>query len=314
MLIDVVIPVFRPDDKLEKCITRLLEQTIPIETIHLIVTYAEEKDKYVLKKNKECAKISVSYIKQKDFDHAAVRDNCMNKSKADYVLFMVQDAVPADAYMLEHLLKPFAEEQTAISYGRHIVDDKCGVIERYTRYFNYPPVSMIKTMKDKERLGIKLYFNSNVCALYRMEHYRKTTGFGRQAISNEDMIIAWKVLMQGDQVAYVAEAKVIHYHEYGYVEQFQRNFDIGAAHAGNPQIVGDVSASGEGVRLVKETAAYLIRKKRPWLIVPLIFGSAAKYIGFQAGRHYRLLPYKIRPAFSRNKSYWKKTIDEQHTR
>ena len=123
-----------------------------------------------------------------------------------------------------------------------------------------------------------------------------------------------RIWQNGDQIAYAADAKVIHYHEYGYVEQFQRNFDIGAAHAEHPQIVGDVSASGEGVRLVKETAVYLIRKKRPWLIVPLVFGSAAKYIGFQMGRHYRLLPYKIRPALSRNKSYWKKTIDEQQTR
>ena len=312
MLIDVVIPVFRPDDRLEKCISGLLKQTVPVEKIHLIVTYAKETDKQVLKRYKDCEKVSVSYVAQKEFDHAAVRDDYMNQTTAEYVLFMVQDALPANESMLEELLKPFADGRTGIAYGRHVVDKKCGEIERFTRYFNYPPASMLKTMADKEKLGIKLFFNSNVCALYRVPNYRKTTGFGRRAVSNEDMVIAWKVLTQGDQIAYVADAKVLHYHEYGYVELFQRNFDVGAAHADNRQIVGFVSASGEGLRLVKQTAAYLIRKRKPWLIGELFLKSGIKYAGFQTGKHYHVIPQKMRYIFSRNKCYWdtKKSIDE----
>ena len=47
-------------------------------------------------------------------------------------------------------------------------------------------------------------------------------GFEDPTIFNEDMIFAGKRILAGDKVAYVAEAKVIHSHNYTGSQQFHR--------------------------------------------------------------------------------------------
>ena len=96
--------------------------------------------------------------------------------------------------------------------------------EQYTRSFNYPDKSRIKTKEDIPVLGIKAYFCSNVCAAYRRSIYEEMGGFISRTIFNEDMIMAAKMMQAGYAVVYAAEAKVVHSHNYGYVQQFRRNF------------------------------------------------------------------------------------------
>lgn len=55
---------------------------------------------------------------------------------AEIVIFMVQDAIPVDRYLLENLLRPFEDSRVAVTYGRHVTDDRCEVTERCNRAFN----------------------------------------------------------------------------------------------------------------------------------------------------------------------------------
>ena len=57
--------------------------------------------------------------------------------------------------------------------------------------------------------------------------YLKLGGFETRTIFNEDMIFAGKVILAGGAVAYCAEARVIHSHNYSGIMQFKRNFDLG---------------------------------------------------------------------------------------
>lgn len=79
----------------------------------------------------------------------------------------------------------------------------CDIIERYTRSFNYPKESSVKTKADLDRLGIKTFFCSNVCAMYRRSIYEKLGGFVKHTIFNEDMIFAGKLIQEGYAIAYV---------------------------------------------------------------------------------------------------------------
>ena len=71
---------------------------------------------------------------------------------------MTDDAVPADEHMLENLLSPLWEGKAAMSYARQLPAPDCGVIERFTRDFNYPDQSVVKSAKDLPVLGIKTFF------------------------------------------------------------------------------------------------------------------------------------------------------------
>ena len=80
---------------------------------------------------------------------------------------MTHDALPADSRLLERLTDALlSREDSAAAYARQLPAKDCGVIERYTRGFNYPEQSQVKTKEDLPRLGIKTYyFCSNVCAV-----------------------------------------------------------------------------------------------------------------------------------------------------
>lgn len=139
---------------------------------------------------------------------------------------MTQDAVPADTYLVEKLAGAFDDEKVDAAYARQLPNPDCSVIERYTRSFNYPDAPSVKTKKDLPKYGIKTFFCSNVCAMYRAETYWRLGGFEKKTIFNEDMIFAGKIILNGGGIAYVPEARVIHSHNYGNIEQLRRNFDL----------------------------------------------------------------------------------------
>ena len=61
----------------------------------------------------------------------------------------------------------------------------------------------------------------------------------QNAIFNEDMIFAGKAVMEDDYaIAYVADAKVIHSHNYNCTQQFKRNFDLAVSQADHPEVFG----------------------------------------------------------------------------
>ena len=104
--------------------------------------------------------------------------------------------VPADVYLVEKLVSAFEKEKVAAAYARQLPDKDCDIIERYTRSFNYPKESSVKTKADLDRLGIKTFFCSNVCAMYRRSIYEKLGGFVKHTIFNEDMIFAGKLIQK----------------------------------------------------------------------------------------------------------------------
>lgn len=133
-------------------------------------------------------------------------------------------------------------------------------------------------------------------------------GFEKQTIFNEDMIFAAKLIKAGYKIAYAADARVVHSHNYTGKQQFKRNFDLAVSQADHPEIFADVRSEKEGVRLVKSTAAYLCRHGRPYLLPKLIWQSGCKYLGYFLGSRYRALPKRVVTACSMNRKYWKNKV------
>ena len=189
-------------------------------------------------------------------------------------------------------------------------------MEQYTRQFNYPEKSRVKWLADLPELGIKTYFCSNVCAMYRRELYLQLGGFVQKAIFNEDMIFAGELIQKGYGVAYAAEAKVVHSHNYSAIQQFHRNFDLAVSQADHPEVFAGIRSEGEGIRLVKktaesegirmvkQTAAFLCHSKKGYLLPKLIWQSGWKYLGYLLGKRYQKLPKWVIPRCTMNPKYW----------
>lgn len=301
--VDVVIPTYKPDSKFDKLLFMLQRQQYPIENIWIINTKAGKFPKQI----KETDQIHIHHIEPKDFDHGATRDKGMQMSNAEIVVFMTQDAVPEDEFMIGKLVEALdQDEKIGAAYAKQLAENGCNIIETYTRTFNYPEKSMIKTAEDIPRLGIKTFFCSNVCAAYRRSVYEKMGGFCKRTIFNEDMILAGNMVLSGYKIAYAAEAKVIHSHNYTGMQQFHRNFDMAVSQAEHPEVFNCVKSEKEGIKLVKMTAEHLLRIKKGYLIPKLIYQSGCKFIGYKLGRNYKKLPEAIVKWCTMSPNYWKK--------
>ena len=307
MTVDVIIPTYKPDQRFFELIALLDKQTFPISHIRIINTEEKyfEKIIYGRRYEEEYRNLCVTHISRRDFDHAATRSHAVAHSDADIFVMMTMDAYPKDTHLIENLVKALVPDNVAVSYARQLANPDAGMIEQFTRNYNYPDTSCMKSKEDIEKLGIKTFFCSDVCAAYKRDIFDRLGGYPDHAIFNEDMIYAHKAIMAGYSIAYAADACVYHSHNYTGVQQFHRNFDMGVSQADHPEVFASVPAEGEGISMVKKTARYLIGQKQGLQIFKLIYISGCKYLGYLLGRHYRKLPEKWILHFTADRNYWK---------
>jgi rhamnosyltransferase len=316
MDIDVIIPVYRPGEELRQLLGLLESQTLKPSRILLINTeksYFEEafdREQFL----QEHPTVRLYHVTKQQFDHGGTRRSAVRKSEAPIFVMMTQDAIPQDAELLERLTRPLrdrlegnvpaTEPAVAVCYARQLPGENSSVLERISRSFNYPEKSCVKTAADLDRLGIKTFFCSDVCAAYRRDLYDKLGGFVRKTIFNEDMIFASAAIRGGYAVRYEAEARVIHAHNYTNLQQLHRNFDLGVSQAQHPEVFSGLSSESEGKKLVATAVKELKASGEAGKIPGFYLQCAFKYLGYQLGKHYRILPRKLVLKLTTNREYW----------
>lgn len=302
MEVDVLIPVYRPDGKLTELLKRLKMQNYPI---HRVILMNTEEKHFPAELTGIWDRVEVYHLVKEEFDHGGTRDRGVRMSTADLVVCMTQDAMPADETLIEELVKPFDDPEVWAAYARQLPNEDCREVEKYTRSFNYPEQSMVKTKEDLDRLGIKTFFCSNVCAAWRREKYLELGGFVKHTIFNEDMILAGTMIKQGGKIAYCAKAKVIHSHNYSAFQQFHRNFDLAVSQTMYPEVFGGIRSESEGIKLVKKSLSYCIKIGKPWLMIQVVTQSAGKLLGYKMGQRYRSLPMWLILRCTMSPSFWR---------
>lgn len=156
-MVDVVIPLYRPDAKTGILLRRLLKQDYEINRIILINTEKEYFNEELLFN----PVIEVHHITKPEFDHGATRHMGMELSDADYVLFLTMDVIPADTHLISSLVKCFEHrgskgEPVAVAYGRQLASKKASFEEKYTRNYNYPHREELRRLMTLKSLGLRL--------------------------------------------------------------------------------------------------------------------------------------------------------------
>lgn len=306
MKIDVIIPLYKPGKELFELLDKLNHQTAPVQNIILMNTEEKYYKQLVYGRNfpDRYRNVKVYHLSKREFDHGKTRHMGVCRSDADVFVMMTQDAVPADEYLLERLIANLKND-VAVAYARQLPKEDCSPEECFSRGFNYPEESRIKSAGDLEKLGIKTFFCSNVCAAYRRDVYDELGGFVNRAIFNEDMIYAAGVIKSGYRIAYEAQACVYHSHNYTNMQQLRRNFDLGVSQADHRAIFESVPSESEGMKLVKSTTNYLKEHQMLHRIPHFYMQCACKYAGYLLGKKYKKLPRKMILWLTGNKEYWK---------
>ncbi len=305
--VDVIIPAYKPDISFWRLIDSLERQSLAPSKIIIMNTEKEYWDRLVKESGEDPTErydnIVVKHISKRDFDHGQTRNEGVSLSDSEFFLMMTQDAHPRDNVLISNLAKAF-EDDVAAAYARQYPRTDCNLAERYSRKFNYPNEPMKKTQADVGRLGIKTYFCSNVCAMYRRDIFDRLGGFTKKTIFNEDMVYAGTACQKGYAICYVPEAGVIHSHNYTCMQQFHRNFDLGVSQTEHPEIFAAVKSETEGKKMVKQTVSHFRRIGKGYLIPHYILMCGCRFLGYKLGRNYRKLPRRLCRAFASNKEYF----------
>lgn len=294
MTIDVVIPAYKPGPKFIKLMERLAQQDTPVRKV--IVVNTEEKywsERLLDEMGTEAAALlEVHHITKSEFDHGHTRNVGVSYSDADVVILMTDDAIAADNRLVSELIKAFEDPLVGASYARQLAAEDSTIAEKFSREFNYPDIPHKKSAADIDRLGIKTFFCSNVCAAYKRDIFVKLGGFVDLAIFNEDMVYAAKLIDNGYSICYCNKARVIHSHRLTNREQMRRNFDLAVSQAMHPEVFDRVSSESEGIRFVLKAMGYFTRAGRPFAIIPFMITTVNKYYGFKMGRNYKNLSHE----------------------
>ena len=304
----VIVPTLNAGPLLDRFIPALLGQSISPDRVFVIDS--ESTDDTVGRFRAMGANVRI--IPRGEFNHGGTRKSgtalCPD---AEFLVFFTQDAIPVGPESVSTILSAFDDPKVGMAYGRQLPRPGARAIETHARLVNYPDRVELKSLADRERLGIKTIFCSNSFAAYRRTALEEIGNFSEDMYFAEDSEAAAKMLLAGWLVAYRGDAQVYHSHGYTILEDFRRYFDVGVFHSRNPWLLETFGrAEGEGARLVMSELRYLM-KNEPLSIPSAVCRAAAKYAAYRVGILHRRLPLHWRARLGMNASYWRQQMAKQ---
>lgn len=172
-------------------------------------------------------------IHPETFNHGETRNYGADQAceTSEYLVYLTQDATPADAHWLANLIAPMEEdERVAGVYSRHLPrpDSTPSMVRQLTtawqsggneRVIKEMPDSLEEYERNKD---FYIFFSNTSSALRRsawQQHRFPRTSFA------EDAIWADMVIRTGYRLAHEPASTVIHSHDYDVINQFRQNVD-----------------------------------------------------------------------------------------
>ncbi len=253
--------------------------------------------------------IRVHSIQRSEFNHGKTRNLSLQLCDTDFVVFMTQDALPANPDFLTRLIEPFQKDPlVAATYAKQLPRKEAQLLEQLDRLIKYPNHSIIQSQETLSELGSRAYFLSNSCAAYRMSIFRELGAFPEKEIMGEDAIFAQKAISKGYKVFYASESEVYHSHDYTFTEQFKRYFDTGVYRSTALQLATTSESKGDvnqGSSYARSILSKLMEQKEYVLISKFILSLGFSFLGYLLGKQYRLIPNWLRKKLSMHSFYWK---------
>ena len=280
MNISLIIPTLNGAKDLPALMTRLKNQTVPPDEIIVVDSASTDGTAQLA----EQLGAKVIEIERKDFDHGGTRDMALRRSRGELVLFMTQDALPVDEHYIEHLIAPFDDPRVAAVGGRQVPKPDARPFERLVREHNYPAHTRVWDASAIGQMGVRAFLISDVCSAYRRSDYLNAGGFDHPIMTNEDMLMAQRLLEAGHMLCYCGAAAVYHSHNMTLSQQYRRNYIVGRTMKRYEARFAHVSEMGEGTKLAKSVLIELLRGMRLIEAFCFCMDCAARLLGNRLGR------------------------------
>jgi len=201
MLVSVVIRTYNEERYLPELLQAIQSQDKSLFDIEVILVDSGSTDQTLkIAKKFSC---HITYIKKEEFTFGRSLNIGCESANGEILVFISGHCIPTNNNWIKHLIKPLIGSQIAYSYGKQIGRDTTKFSEKQVFKKFYPTYSKIP------QTG---YFCNNAnAALLKSSWMEKP--FDETLTGLEDMFLAKRLVEDGKQIAYVAEAVVYHIHD-----------------------------------------------------------------------------------------------------
>lgn len=298
--VSIVIPVLNAEPYIPKLMDAFLSQT-KIDLLEVILVDSGSTDR-----TKEIATnySIVRVVSIENFTHGYSRNVGARAAQGDLVVFLSQDAVPANNDWLFNLVNVFVDKKIVAAYSRQIPWDSASPMEKFFLHKRFPDLSAIRFKEHpNDLLTLEKVFFSNVSSGVRRSMLLEYP-FDEELIMSEDQQLSRDLINAGYHVCYVAESVVIHSHCYSLRAAFKRYFDsvYSLTKVFNEHDVG--TSVKMGGRYVKDEFLFILMKYPLWLPY-YFFYTLVKAFATLAAHHADNIPLWLVRKLSLHSYYWK---------
>ena len=234
-LVSVIVPVKDGMPHFARVIDLLKKQKLDA-AFEVLIIDSGSKDGSADVVPKDDARFRLIEIDPKTFGHGRTRNRGIELSRGEYCAFLTHDAVPADEFWLQEIVRPLRDDaQVAGVFGRHLAYDEASPFTKwelethFSGLRNWPEVYLADAREYVRNQGMRqiYHFYSDNSSCLRKSVWRQIpypdVNFA------EDQLWAKQIVEAGYKKAFAWESKVFHSHDYGLKERLQRSYDESTA-------------------------------------------------------------------------------------
>ena len=224
----LVIPTKNGGPLFKQLVERLQTQTCWPEVEFIVIDSGSTDETISIARS---AGAMVHSIPANEFNHGSTRDFGISRASSNYVILMVQDALPNNNLLIERLLSALAEEGVAGAYARQLPQPTADVITKrnlnaWLTAGRERKVKAIKCLDWYESLPPMekyLFCNfDNVCSAIDRRVWKEEP-FGSVNFG-EDIDWAERVLKRKLKIVYEPGAVVVHSHDRSLIYEYKRTY------------------------------------------------------------------------------------------
>jgi glycosyltransferase involved in cell wall biosynthesis len=226
-LVSVVIPAYNGGLMLKECVESVIHQNTTFSFDVLLIDSSSTDGSIELVR--DYPSVFVHKISQKEFGHGKTRNLGAQLARGSFVAFLTQDAIPANRFWLENLVRPLvSDDRVAGVFGAHIAHLHHSPLtdsDLFNHFYQWllsnhsVPISLTHPDPSSELPDHEIFYSDNNSCL------RKSIWESipyPDVVYGEDQLWAELILKAGHKKAYAPMAVVCHSHEYGFRETLLR--------------------------------------------------------------------------------------------
>ena len=230
MDVTVVIPTKNGGELLERVLNMVFNQKTKYKYEVICVDSGSSDQTVDIIKKYPC---KLFEIESQEFGHGKTRNYGAAKGTGEFIMFLTQDAIPANEYWMESFVTAMKQDDDiAGAFGKHIPYPDCNILDKRDLKAHFENFGLQDTIFQMDNL--KRYRNEegyrHFLAFYSDNNSCMRRKFWEQYPYDdvdfaEDQIWARKIIEKGYKKMYCASAVVYHSHNYPLNTYFHRYYD-----------------------------------------------------------------------------------------